>query len=169
MDAVGHFLAQWERERPEIDVSPMATIGRLSRMASVVQTKLDAVFAEHDLQSWEFDVLASLRRSGEPYSLTAGELDRAMMITSGTTTHRITRLEARGFVERARDEEDRRVVHVRLTPRGRRVCDAAQDAHMANEKAILELMAPEDVERLRSGLEALAEALGDAPPAPPRR
>ncbi|WP_084103753.1 MarR family winged helix-turn-helix transcriptional regulator [Demequina sp. NBRC 110056] len=169
MDAVGYFVEQWAHERPELDVSPMATIGRLSRMAAVVQTKLDAVFAEHDLQSWEFDVLASLRRSGEPYSLTAGELDRTMMITSGTTTHRITRLEARGFVERVRDEDDRRVVHVRLTDEGRRVCDVVQDAHMANERAILDLLGPADLERLRSGLEALAEALGDVPPAHPRR
>ena len=169
MDAVGSFIQQWRDERPEVDVTPMATIGRLSRMASLVQDRLDAVFAQHDLQAWEFDVLASLRRSGEPYSLTAGELDRTMMITSGTTTHRITRLEARGFVQRVRDEDDRRVVHVILTDAGRTVCDAAHQAHIDNERAILELMADDDRARLTDGLTALAEALGDVPPAPPRR
>ena len=169
MDAVEYFIQQWGEERPEFDVAPMATIGRLSRMAALVQDRLDAVFAQHDLQSWEFDVLASLRRSGEPYSLTAGELDRTMMITSGTTTHRITRLEARGFVERVRDEDDRRVVHVILTDAGRVVCDAVHQAHIANERAILDLMGAEDRARLTDGLTALAEALGDVPPAPPRR
>ncbi|MFW2514267.1 MarR family winged helix-turn-helix transcriptional regulator [Demequina sp. SO4-13] len=138
-------------------------------MAALIQSRLDAVFGEHDLQSWEFDVLASLRRSGEPYSLTAGELDRTMMITSGTTTHRITRLEARGFVERLRDDEDRRVVHVRLTDQGRAACDAVHGAHMDNERAILERMSDSDRDKLTEGLVALAEALGDAPPAPPRR
>lgn len=169
MDAVEYFMGQWERERPELDVTPMATIGRLSRMAALVQERIDAVFAQHDLQSWEFDVLASLRRSGEPYSLTAGELDRTMMITSGTTTHRITRLEGRGYVERVRDEDDRRVVHVRLTPEGRRACDAVHGVHMENERAILELIGERDRVKLTEGLTALAEALGDAPPPPPRR
>lgn len=169
MDAVEYFMSQWAEERPELDVTPMATIGRLSRMAALIQERIDGVFAQHDLQSWEFDVLASLRRSGEPYSLTAGELDRTMMITSGTTTHRITRLEARGFVERVRDENDRRVVHVRLTDDGRRACDAVHGVHLDNERAILALMSDDDRVRLTDGLIALAEALGDAPPAPPRR
>ena len=169
MDAVAYFMQQWADERPELDVTPMATIGRLSRLAALVQVRLDAVFAEHDLQSWEFDVLASLRRSGPPYSLTAGELDRTMMITSGTTTHRITRLEARGFVERVRDEDDRRVVHVGLTAQGRDVCDAVQDVHMENERAILALLGDDETRRLTQSLEAFAEALGDAPPSPPRR
>ncbi|MFN3866213.1 MAG: MarR family winged helix-turn-helix transcriptional regulator [Demequina sp.] len=169
MDAVEYFMRQWAGERPELDVTPMATVGRLSRMAVLVQARLDAVFAEHDLQSWEFDVLASLRRSGEPYSLTAGELDRTMMITSGTTTHRITRLEARGFVERVRDQDDRRVVHVRLTEQGRRACDAVHGAHLENERAVLALMGDQDRAKLTEGLVALAKALGDAPPARPRR
>lgn len=169
MDAVEYFMGQWAGERPDLDVTPMATIGRLSRMAALVQDRLDAVFAEYDLQSWEFDVLASLRRSGEPYSLTAGELDRTMMITSGTTTHRITRLEARGFVARERDEDDRRVVHVRLTESGRHACDRVHDAHMDNERKILALMSDSDRGKLSAGLAALADALGDVPPAPPRR
>lgn len=169
MDAVEYFMRQWADERPDLDVTPMATLGRLSRMAALVQARIDAVFAERDLQSWEFDVLASLRRSGEPYSLTAGELDRTMMITSGTTTHRITRLEARGFVQRVRDDDDRRVVHVRLTDEGRAAYDAAHGVHLDNERAILDLMADSDREQLTAGLIALAEALGDMPPAPPRR
>lgn len=168
-DAVDYFMAQWRRERPEVDIGPVAMFGRLARLNGVVQERLDAVFAEHDLRAWEFDVLATLRRSGPPYSLTPGELDRAQLITSGTTTHRITGLEARGFVQRVRDEDDRRVVHVQLTAEGRQVFDAAHDAHMANEHAILGLMGADDREKLIAGLTALAHALGDRPPAVPRR
>lgn len=169
MDAVDFFMEQWKRERPEVDIGPVAMFGRLARLSGMVQERLDAVFAEHGLRAWEFDVLATLRRSGPPYSLTPGELDRAQLITSGTTTHRITGLEARGFVQRVRDEEDRRVVHVQLTPEGRQVFDAAHDAHMANEHAILGLMDTRDRDNLIAGLAALADALGDKPPGAPRR
>ena len=169
MDAVEYFMEQWKRERPEVDIGPVAMFGRLARLNGLVQERLDAVFAEHGLRAWEFDVLATLRRSGPPYSLTPGELDRAQLITSGTTTHRITGLEKRGYVSRVRDEDDRRVVHVQLTQLGRRVFDAAHDAHMANEHAILGLMSGADSAKLIEGLTALGAALGDQPPAAPRR
>ena len=161
MDTVGHIIRQWERERPELDVSALEVIGRLSRLAVLVQVRLDAVFAQHGLQSWEFDVLSALRRAGEPYELTPGGLDRALLITSGTTTHRVTKLEERGFVARRRDEEDGRVVHVRLTPAGYDAQAAAHVAHAENERRILADLSPSHLEGLRTGLVALANDLGD--------
>jgi len=161
MDTVGYIVRQWESERPDLDVSPLEVIGRLSRLAVLVQGRLDAVFAEHGLQGWEFDVLSALRRSGEPYELTPGALDRALLITSGTTTHRITKLEERGFVARRRDDDDGRVVHVRLTAAGRDVQAAAHVAHAENERRILAGLSPADLEGLRAGLIALATDLGD--------
>lgn len=161
MDAVDYYVSQWQRERPDLDVSPMEVIGRLSRLAILVQERLDVVFADHGLQSWEFDVLATLRRAGQPYELSPGELNRTMMITSGTTTHRISKLEQRGFVTRNTDETDRRVVRVRLTDHGRDVFDRCHAAHLTNEAHILELVTPASRERLLAGLKALAEALGD--------
>jgi DNA-binding MarR family transcriptional regulator len=158
-DQVDTFIAQWAQERPDLDVSPLAIIGRISRLAIELQVRLDRVFAEFDLQSWEFDVMATLVRSGAPHELTPGELDRTMMITSGTTTHRISKLEARGYVTRRRDDEDRRVVRVRLTDAGRGVFDATHVAHMANERATLEPLAPADREKLLVGLRALSAAL----------
>ncbi|WP_061965833.1 MarR family winged helix-turn-helix transcriptional regulator [Demequina aurantiaca] len=160
-DAVDGYLAQWALERPDLDVSPMAIIGRVSRLAALLQVRLDAVFAEYDLQSWEFDVMATLVRSGAPYELTPGALDRSMMITSGTTTHRITKLEQRGFVTRRRDEDDKRVVHVKLTDAGRQVFDAAHVAHIENERTMLEPLSEQDRTMLLSGLRALSGALGD--------
>ena len=93
MDSVARIIQQWGSERPELDVSGLEVIGRISRFASVVQVKLDAVFAEFGLQGWEFDVLSSLRREGPPHELTPGMLDEALIISSGTTTHRLRKLE----------------------------------------------------------------------------
>ncbi|WNM25816.1 MarR family winged helix-turn-helix transcriptional regulator [Demequina capsici] len=166
MDAVEHFLTQWRTEAPSIDVTPMATIGRLNRLSGLVQTRIDAVFDELGLQSWEFDVLATLTRQGAPYAMTAGDLERQMMITSGTTTHRIGRLEQRGFVERRKDDDDRRVVWVTLTDAGRQACLEAYPVHLENERRILASMDAEDVAALTRGLVALAAALRDAPALP---
>lgn len=164
MDSVGRIIEQWGAERPDLDVSGLEVIGRLSKLASLVQVRLDTVFAEFGLQGWEFDVLATLRRSGEPYELTPGELDRALIISSGTTTHRIKRLVERGFVTRRPDDEDGRVVRVRLTEAGLAIQAAAHDAHAANELRILEGLGRADIEKLKSGLTALADALGDKAP-----
>ncbi|WP_062078834.1 MarR family winged helix-turn-helix transcriptional regulator [Demequina globuliformis] len=163
-DAVDYFVQQWAQVRPELDVTPMALIGRVSRVAVLVQAKVDAVFAEHGMQSWEFDVLATLRRAGEPYTLTPGQLDRTMMITSGTTTHRITRLEERGWVQRERDDKDRRSVRVSLTPSGLAQCDRVQEEHLANERAILEALEPDQRDSLISLMRTFALALGDRAP-----
>ncbi|WP_284329198.1 MarR family winged helix-turn-helix transcriptional regulator [Demequina litorisediminis] len=159
-DAVDAFYGAWRRERPDLDLEAFPIIGRLSRFADLVQDRLDAVFAEHGLQSWEFDVLAALRRAGAPYELTPGELDRALLISSGTTTHRVQRLEQRGFVTRRRDEADRRVVRVRLTEEGRAVQSTAHAAHAANESRILAGLEPGEREALLAGLLALGREPG---------
>ena len=137
-DRVDRIMAQWNRERPDIDVSPQAVIGRLHRLGSLLQESIDAVFAEFDLSSGDFDVLATLRRSGEPFENTAGELAAATMISSGGLTKRVDRLEQRGLVTRS-PGTDSRVRRIALTPSGRDIVDAALDAHMVNERR---LMAP---------------------------
>lgn len=137
VDPVARILEQWHRERPEVDVSAMAIIGRVSRLAREVQPLLNRVFAEHGLEHWEFDVLATLLRSGEPHQLTPGELLGSMMITSGAMTNRIQRLEERGLVERAPCPEDGRQVLVTLTDEGLRTVDAALRDHAENELALI--------------------------------
>ncbi len=149
-DAVDAILAQWARERPDVDVSAMGVVGRISRAQLLLGRELKGFFAERGLESWEFDVLATLRH-GAPYELTAGALLRAAMVTSGAITNRIDRMEAKGLVERVRDAGDRRSVRIRLTPRGLETVDELVGLHAANEERMLAALDPAERERLAGG------------------
>src|SRR5918994_3935921 len=116
-DAVDRVIAQWDAVRPDLDNSPIGVVGRVSRLSRLIDRRLGENFARFGIENWMYDVLATLRRSGEPYELTAGELVRQTMVTTGAITNRIDRLVERGFVERARTD-DRRKVIVRLTKSG---------------------------------------------------
>lgn len=158
-DSVDVIVDQWRSERPDVDVSGMAIIGRLGRLERLIRPRLDEVFAEHDLESWEFDVLATLLRSGEPHRLTPGELLESMMITSGAMTNRIDRLEHRGFVKRAKSPSDGRQVLVSLTAKGRKKVDAALIDHAANENAILSGLSSNQQRELIDLLRVLSHAV----------
>lgn len=132
-DHVDRILEQWGHERPDVDVSAMGVIGRVSRLAVDIAVQLRRVFAQFGLEEWEFDVLATLRRHWEPFRLTAGQLVVSTMVTSGAMTNRIDRLEKRGYVRREKDPNDGRVVWVALADAGRDVIDRALPAHAANE------------------------------------
>lgn len=147
-DHVDRVVEQWAEERPDLDASPIRIIGRISRLSRAIDRQLKTVFDRHGLEAWEYDVLASLRRSGPPYELTAGELLDALMITSGAVTNRIDRLEQRGFVRRIKGADDRRVVRIRLTPAGRAAVDATIQDHLANEADILRALTPADARQL---------------------
>ncbi|MQA40498.1 MarR family winged helix-turn-helix transcriptional regulator [Rugamonas aquatica] len=162
MDAVDTIVAQWRRERPDLDVASMATIGRLKRCAALLQRRLDATFAEFGMGAWEFDVLATLRRSGAPYCLAPTALFSAMMITSGTMTHRLQRLEASALVERMPNPADARSLLVRLTPAGLELIERAVAAHVDNEREILSPLNPAELALLDSGLIKLLAALEPA-------
>jgi DNA-binding MarR family transcriptional regulator len=163
MDHVDGIIEQWDRERPDVDVSGMDVIGRISRLDRLIQPRLDAVFADHGLESWEFDVLATLRRTGEPFQLTAGQLLESMMLTSGAMTHRIDRLEIRSLVRRAGDPSDGRVVLVTLTPLGIETVDAALVDHAANELELVSALSPPDRAQLVGLLRLLAGSLSTPP------
>lgn len=163
-DHVDDVLRQWNRERPDVDVSAMSIIGRLARLDQMIRPHLNVVFAQHDLESWEFDVLATLLRTGAPHQLTPGALLDSMMITSGTMTNRIDRLERRGFVERSRSKTDGRQVLVTLTDLGRTTVDAALVDHAANELRLVQALEPGQREQLVELLRALHHAVGATPP-----
>ena len=140
-DAVDRITSQWNAVRPDVDVSPINVIGRVSRLSRLVDRRLAENFARFGIENWMYDVLATLRRSGAPYELAAGALVRQTMVTTGAITHRIDRLEERGLVERA-SAEDRRKVIVRLTRKGLDLVDNVVSAHMATEVEILAALAP---------------------------
>jgi DNA-binding MarR family transcriptional regulator len=124
-DEVDRLVAAWQQERPDLDVAPLEVLSRVSRLSRHLERERRAAFADHGVESWEFDVLTALRRSGQPYELSPGALLRATLVTSGTMTNRIDRLAASGLVVRRPDPEDRRGVLVRLTPAGLERVDAA--------------------------------------------
>jgi len=136
-DEVDRLVAAWQRERPDLDVRPFEVLSRVTRLARHLDRARRAAFAEHGLEVWEFDVLAALRRSGDPYVLSPGQLLAQTLVTSGTMTNRIDRLAARGLVQRRPDPGDRRGVHVLLTAQGKERCDAALADLLAREEELL--------------------------------
>ncbi len=136
-DDVDQIVDAWHRERPDLDVGPLHVLSRVSRLARRLDLDRNQAFALHDLEGWEFDVLSALRRAGDPYELSPGRLIRQTLVTSGTMTNRVDRLERRGLVGRSPDPTDRRGVIVRLTPAGQRTVDAAMADLLARERALL--------------------------------
>jgi DNA-binding MarR family transcriptional regulator len=162
-DVVDIIQAQWRIERPDVDCTPVGVIGRVSRLSRVVERELKALFAEYGLESWEFDVLATLRRSGPSYRLPMGGLLPATLVTSGALTNRVDRLEAKGLVFRAPAGGDRRSVEVGLTDEGRSLVDEILPRHMANERRLLAVLPAADRAALADALRTLLVALGDSP------
>ncbi len=158
-DPVERLLAQWRRERPDVDPSPMGVVGRVSRVARRIDLAQRATFARYDLDPAAFDVLATLRRSGAPFTLSAGELMRTAMVTSGAITQRLDRLEARGLVRRGPHPDDGRVVLVSLTDEGRHLVDRVLPDHLATEERLLAALSAEQ----RATLAGLLRTLDAAP------
>src|SRR5687768_8399530 len=155
MDEVDRIVVAWRRERPDLDVTPLEVLSRVTRLARYLDRARAAAFARHDLETWEFDVLAALRRSGEPYRLSPGQLVAQTMVTSGTMTNRIDRLAGRGLVRRLPDPADGRGVMVRLEDSGRRVADAALADLLQIERGVLAVLDPGEHERLAGLLREL--------------
>jgi DNA-binding MarR family transcriptional regulator len=154
-DEVDRLVAAWRRERPDLDVTPLAVLSRVSRLARHLDRARANAFDEHGLEPWEFDVLAALRRAGPPYELSPGALLPLTLVSSGTMTNRIDRLEARRLVTRRPDPADRRGVLVTLTAEGRSRVDAALEDLLAQEQTILASLGPADRERLADLLRAV--------------
>lgn len=161
MDRVSDYLAQWRRERPDLDPAPMGVVGRLTRANEVVGRALTAYFAEHGLQRGEFDVLATLRRSGPPHTLTPGRLAESTMISSAAITNRLTRLEDKGLLVRRTDPSNRRNVLVALTPEGLELVDRLVEGHLENERRVLAPLTAQEQAELAGLLERFLAGSGD--------
>jgi len=160
-DPVDKILAQWQRERPDLDVSPMGIIGRVGRLSKHLERSLQETFSEFGLTVAEFDVLAALRRSGQPYRLSPTELFNTLMVTSGTMTHRIDRLEQTDLVKRIPDMNDRRGLLIELTDKGFNLIERAVEAHVMNEHRILSVLDQSERQDLAQLLRKLLVAFED--------
>lgn len=160
-DPVDKILAQWQRERPDLDVSPMGIIGRVGRLSKHLERSLQETFSEFGLTVAEFDVLAALRRSGQPYRLSPTELFNTLMVASGTMTHRIDRLEQTDLVKRIPDMNDRRGLLIELTDKGFNLIERAVEAHVMNEHRILSVLKQSERQDLAQLLRKLLVAFED--------
>jgi DNA-binding MarR family transcriptional regulator len=136
-DEVDRLLRGWRRVLPEVDVSPLEVLSRVSRLARYLDRQRSVIFARHDLEIWSFDVLSALRRATAPPSLSPGQLLAQTLVTSGTMTNRLDRLEERGLVRRHQDSVDARSIRVQITASGRRCVDSALADLVEREHAIL--------------------------------
>lgn len=148
---MGEIVAAWQRERPEDDVSSIRVVTPIWRLAAALERARAGALDGFGLDQSRLDVLGTLRRAGTPYRLTAGELTRRCRVTPGATTQRVQRLEQDGYVERVRDEHDRRTVHIALTPGGAAKLDEVFAAVMAADEDVLAPLS----ERDRASLERI--------------
>lgn len=152
-DATDGFIDQWHQRRPDLDTGPMAVVGRLHRLAAILDVGLQPVFAEFGLSANDFDVLATLRRWGQPMG--PGELARSVLVASGTVTKRLDRLERRGLVVRSPSPEDGRGRLVELTPDGLALTDEIAAKHWANEDRLIGVLDASEREQLAGLLRKL--------------
>lgn len=154
-DLIDELMVQWRRERPDLDPSAMGIVGRVLRLAGHLERSVEATLKPFRLGLWQFDVLATLRRTGEPYRLSPKQLMRAVMLSSGAMTHRIDRLEAAGLVAREPDPSDRRGVLIALTPKGVQLVDQAIAARFDEARARIASLSTAEREALEHGLRKL--------------
>ncbi len=147
-DAVDRIAEQWQAQRPDVETLPMTVLGRMWRISKHAEKHISDLHKQFGLTQGEFDVLATLRRSGEPYSLTPSELFNTMMLSSGAMTNRLDRLEEKGMILREHSTEDRRSVTVSLTETGRNLIDKALTAHVDTQANLLGTLSPEQQEQL---------------------
>ena len=158
-DRIGAARAEWAREVPDLDTSPMEVIGRILRAEHLADASIRQVLRSYGLDRGSFDMLATLRRSGAPYRLTPTALYRELVLTSGAVTHRVDALARAGLVERVPDPADRRSTLVALTERGRTIASEAMAAHMRCEAQLAAALGGQDQRALAALLRQLLSGM----------
>ncbi|MBK3645539.1 MarR family winged helix-turn-helix transcriptional regulator [Streptomyces sp. MBT33] len=160
-DAVDAIIDQWARVRPDLDTRAMEVFGRIYRLSRTMGDRMEKAYAPYGISRGEFDVLATLRRSGEPYTLSPRQLSATLMLTTGGMTGRLDKLENAGLLRRSPDPHDRRALQVTLTEKGLEVIDRAVGAGLAVQTEALSTMNDEQADQLAGLLrELLAGAQG---------
>ncbi len=160
-DEVDRVVAAWGTVRPDLELAPLHVLSRVTRLGRHLDLARRGAFARHGLETWEFDVLAALRRAGEPYRLSPGALLTQTLVTSGTMTNRIDRLAERALVRRERSAEDRRGILVCLTDEGLLRVDDAFISLLDVEHELLEGMPEADQAALASLLRTITVRFED--------
>lgn len=160
-DAVDDIVREWRAVRGDLDFSPLSVFSRIKRIARQLEVVRKRAFAQVDLELPEFDVLSALRRAGEPYALTPKQLLASNLVSSGTMTYRIDRLEQRGLVVREDDPADGRSVIVRMTALGRERVDAAIQGLLDQERRLLPSLSADEFAVLEAGLRQLSLAMAE--------
>lgn len=161
MDKVDKIIKQWNQERPDLDVAPMALIGRIKRISQFLNVGMSKTFSEHGLNTANFDVLATLRRSGPPYALSPNDLIASTMVTSGTMTNRIDQLIKAGLVERKKNPEDGRSFAISLTKKGFDVIDLALPDHVCTQDNLISGLTKEEQQSLNVLLRKFVKSFED--------
>ncbi|WP_100158233.1 MarR family winged helix-turn-helix transcriptional regulator [Proteus columbae] len=159
MDRIDNITKQWQRERPDLDISPMGLIGRLGNITLHLSREMEKVFSQFGLNTSSFDVLATLRRAGDPYTLSPGEMLSTLMVTSGTMTNRIDQLEKAGWVIRKVNPEDGRGFLVSLTPEGLKLINKVIEAHVENQKRLISGLSQQEQQALNQLLKVFLNTL----------
>mgnify|MGYP006280100359 FL=1 len=158
-DDVDRLVEAWQRERPDVDVAPLEVLSRVTRIARQLDILRRASFTADGLEPWEFDMLAALRRAGAEATLSPGQLGAETMVTSGTITNRVDRLESRGLVRRQPDPDDRRGVRVALTDSGRDLVDRALVDWVERERIVLDGLTAGEQEHLAACLRTIVHSM----------
>lgn len=165
-DHVDFVVAQWAQAMPSVDASSMEIFGRMARVQKHLERMRAEALTQYGFKEGEFDVLATLRRSGAPYRLTPTELYRSLLVTSGAMTNRLARLESAGMVERIIDAQDRRSAQVSLTDKGRALIEEAVGTHTEIQNLVLASLTLEQRQGLAELLKTVLSSLpGEAAPA----
>ncbi len=158
-DHIDRIVAEWRRERSDLDLEPLELLGRLSRTTDLAHSALRKGLSQYELPAGGFDLLAALRRTGAPYELTPTALMDSMMISSGGVTKRLDRLVEAGLVKRRPDPTDRRGTLVGLTANGKATIDKAIETHLENEELVLGSLTATDRRALDKLLRRLLASL----------
>ncbi len=153
MDAVDRALEQWNKERPDLNTTPMAMISRLMRLGKILETRIAEVHKRYGLTMGEFDVLATLRRAGAPYRLTPSELLDSMLLTSGAMTNRLDKLENKLLILRHHSKTDRRSVEVELTGKGLALIDELIVEHVKAQEDLVRSLTQQEQQQVGQSLE----------------
>lgn len=159
VDTVDRIRREWAQSSPHLDTTPIEVLGRIQRIASISNHRLDLNLEQNGITRSEFSVLSALARVERP--LRASEVVSITMLSGASITKITDTLVARGLLKRQKSERDGRVVLLALTDVGRDVVDQQMPRRLADDKAMIAGLTSGEQDTLASLLRKVCAALGD--------